>query len=170
MGLPRLSPLQYAYLFHQEAFLERLGGRARRLAEDGYAVEATATPYVFRILCPKRVNTYCVHALEKTCTCPFYTQQAHDEPLTADGSIVPCKHLRGLRRLLRRTRERLLKEGRTCEAYRLWAHTMAWLSVERLRDEETATPPVFPTGTVAPQTKGEESDELSRRARSRSRR
>jgi hypothetical protein len=152
MGSPRLSPTQWAYLFHREAFLERLCRRALRLAEDGYTVQATETPCVFLVVCPAGVNAYTVHALEKTCTCPFYTKQAHDEPLTADGARIACKHLLGLKTLLRKTRERLLRDGAECEAYRLWAQTMAWLAVERLRtrDEATTTP------------KGEEGDELFR--------
>jgi hypothetical protein len=141
MGPPRLSPTQWAYLFDREAFLERLCRRALRLAEDGYTVQATETPGMFLVVCPAGVNAYTVHALEKTCTCPFYTRQAHDQPLTADGSLVPCKHLLGLKTLLRGTRERLLKDGDSCGAYRLWAHAMAWLSVERLQDEEATSLP-----------------------------
>lgn len=136
MGHPQLSPTQFAYLFHREAFLKRIEERANRLAEDGYSVQATETPCVFLILCPMRVNVYLVHALDQTCTCPFYAKQVRDEPLTHDGAIVPCKHLVGLKTLLRKTRERLLQEDE-CEAYRLWAHTMAWRARERLREEDT---------------------------------
>lgn len=163
MGLPDLSPSQFAYLFCREVFLKRIEERAQRLAEDGYSVRAMETPHVFLILCPKRVNTYQVHALNQTCTCPFYVKQVHDEPLTHDGSIVPCKHLVGLKMLLRKTRERLLQADE-CEAYRLWAHTMAWQAIERLRQEDNPT-------TVVTTKKGEERHErstLSRRAGARS--
>ena len=171
MGVPCLTATQYAYLFHQETFLNRIQERAHCLARDGYSVEPTETHYVFLVLCPKRVNAYRVHAIQKTCACPFYAKQVRDEPLTHDGSIVLCKHLVGLKPLIRKTRERLLRDGETCEGYQLWAHYLAVLALERLQEGDT--PAANGTIVAAHMTKGEVRDEpdnpeLSRRAGARS--
>jgi hypothetical protein len=68
------------------------------------------------------------------------TQQADGEPLTEDGTLLPCKHLRGLRRLIRQTRQAHLEQGDTHCGYLLWIHWLATLSELARREGRRRVP------------------------------
>ena len=97
MRSPPLSPSQRAYLFQRESFLARIEERAARLDQDGYTVEMGARCHEFLVTPPNTGIPYVVNALCQTCTCCFYRRQVEGEPLTRDGTPVPCKHLQGLK-------------------------------------------------------------------------
>ena len=110
MRSPPLSPSQRAYTFQRDKFLAGIEGRAARLYEDGYAVEPGERCHEFLITPPGITIPYVVNALRLTCTCCFYRRQIEGEPLTKNGTIVPCKHLQGLKALVRAERRRLQEE------------------------------------------------------------
>lgn len=136
MGEPQLSASQRAYLFNRENFLAGLRQRAATLFACGYTLWPTATPHVFVVTCPHKdgEKSYFVNAVTHTCTCPFLTRQKEGEPLTEDGTLLACKHLLGLRTLLRQMVQALKTEGDLNCYYRLRAH---WLGVlaEKHRQE-----------------------------------
>lgn len=105
MGYPTLSGSQRAYLFRREKFLAGIDDRAARLWEDGYQV--MDDPFtdddgsVFNVY-KDADSDYIVNPVEQTCTCPFHHKQRSGEPLTNDGTIVPCKHQKGLPMLIAR--------------------------------------------------------------------
>jgi hypothetical protein len=135
MTEPRLSPSQRAYLFNREQFLRGLQERAKSLFADGYRVAETHCAHRFVVYrpCKEGEKTYVVDALEQTCTCPFYTRQADGERIVEDGSILACKHLRGLGPLVRRTRLAHFEAGEIGCGYRLWAHWLAALAQRQRR-------------------------------------
>ena len=142
MEEPRLSPSQRAYRSDREQFLKRLETSAERLFADGYRAATTECHYVFVLTCPHKdgEKSYLVDALRETCICAFYTRQVEGELLDEDGSILACKHLRGLKRLVKQTRVALFTEGETGSGYRLWVHWIAVLS-ERCRLERHSPTP-----------------------------
>ncbi len=133
---PRLSGTLRAYLFDRENFLARLESRAEALHQNGYLAWATNAPGVFAVTFPLRdgEQSYLVHAVERTCTCPFFMKQLKDEPLTDDGTLVECKHLRGLGTLVTKSGE----EHKRCEDWKSYYGLRAhWIGViaERRRRE-----------------------------------
>ena len=127
---PKLSGTLRAYLFDRENFLARLDERAETLHGRGYLAWATNRPGMFAVTVPHRngETSYLVHAVERTCTCPFFTRQVTDEPLTDDGTLIECKHLRGLSTLVAKSRE----EHKRCEDWKSyfglrihWLHVLA---------------------------------------------
>ncbi len=133
---PKLSGTLRAYLFDRKNFLARLDERAETLHGRGYLAWATNRPGVFAVTVPHRngETSYLVHAVERTCTCPFFTRQVTDEPLTEDGTLVECKHLRGLGTLVVKSGE----EHKRCEDWKSYYGLRAhWIGVvaERRRRE-----------------------------------
>lgn len=118
--------LKAAYLLDRENFLARLERRGETLFEDGYTVVPDDRQGVYCV-CRRDGNdarTYRVNPLDGTCTCPFFAWQEL-EPLSLEGEIVPCKHLRGLERLIARTLQ-LHREQEQFELYySLAAHRAA---------------------------------------------
>ena len=152
MSEPRLSGTQRAYLFNRDKFLAGLEERATRLFESGYRVSETNRVHVFVVACPhaKGEHIYFVDALADTCTCPFYTRQTDGEPLTEDGSILACKHIRGLPKLVRQVRLAYLEAGDLVCGYRLWAHWLAALTAKARKRTNGAYVPkhaFWPDGT-----------------------
>ena len=133
---PKLSGTLRAYLFDRENFLARLDERAEALHRNGYLAWATNAPGVFAVTVPLRdgERSYLVHAVERTCTCPFFTKQLEVEPLTDDGTPVECKHLRGLCTLVTKSGE----EHKRCEDWKsYYGLRVHWIGVvaERRRRE-----------------------------------
>lgn len=128
---PQLSATQRAYLFDRENFLARLQERANTLFENGYTVAPTAALCVFAVLydTPGGERSYLVNPVCGTCTCPFFTRQ-ETEPLT-NGPPIPCKHLRGLKQLIRCTRERYQQEQSWGCYFRLRLHWIASIAEGR---------------------------------------
>jgi hypothetical protein len=129
-----LSLQQRHYRANRDAFLSVLRGRAERLFEDGYRVEAAAMPCVFVVRHSARGSDprdaacrYLVHAVKGSCTCPFFTKQ-RVEPLTDDGSIIPCKHLLGLEELVRLCSGLAKASGDLHGYYKLLGHWMRVLA------------------------------------------
>jgi hypothetical protein len=129
-----LSLQQRHYRANPDAFLSALRGRAERLFEDGYRVDAAAMPCVFVVRHGARGSDphdaacrYLVHAVKGTCTCPFFTKQRL-EPLTDDGSIIPCKHLLGLEDLVRLCSGLAKASGDLHHYYKLLGHWMKALA------------------------------------------
>lgn len=141
MGELRLSQSQRAYRSDREQFLQRLEAAAERLFADGYRAAKTDCPYAFVLTCPHKdgENTYFVDALRETCTCPFYTRQVEGELLEEDGGFLTCKHLRGLKSLVKQTRLAHFTEGETACGYRLWTHWIAVLSERRRLERRSPT-------------------------------
>jgi hypothetical protein len=132
----RLSPSQKAYRQDPEGFVNRLSERAATLFESGYVVYPTIEPHVFVVANHegKEEKAYTAHALDETCTCPFYTRQIAGEYLPPEGAgIIPCKHLGGLATLVLKTRRWLHKESRLDEYCALWTHWMKTLAAIRKR-------------------------------------
>ena len=138
---PKLSGTLRAYLFDRENFLARLDERAETLHGRGYLAWATNRPGVFAVTVPHRngETSYFVHAVERTCTCPFFLRQVTEEPLTDDGSLVECKHLRGLCTLVAKSRE----EHKRCEDWKSyfglrihWLHVLAEQSRSKKPDRK----------------------------------
>lgn len=127
----RLSPSQRAYLFNPERFLRGLNERAEALYRAGYRVRPDDLPGMFQITLRQDTEEklYRVDALKRTCTCAFFTRQRQGERLLAEG-ILECKHLRGLRGLVRKTRLAHFKAEEFQAGYRLWTHWLATLSRE----------------------------------------
>lgn len=100
-----LTNTQAAYRLpqHHDDFLRRLNQRAADLWSDGYRAQATDLPPVFLVFqeCEGEAEPtgYQVDPLAQTCTCAFFRKQA-TEPLTEDGTRLPCKHLLGLQSLV----------------------------------------------------------------------
>ena len=136
MHPPPLSLSQRAYLFQRESFLTRIEERAARLGQDGYTVEPDCRPCCFVILPPGENPPYLVDALRQTCTCCFYRKQVQGEPLTKDGVIVACKHLRGLHALIRSECLQLKTEARWCCLYRLRAHWLITLAARAQEEQQ----------------------------------
>lgn len=136
---PPLSASQRAYTFQREKFLAGIATRAERLADDGYTVEAGERCHEYLVTPPNTHIPYLVNALRHTCTCCFYRRQMEGEPLAEDGLIVPCKHLRGLKALIRAQYRRLQQEQRWCCYYRLrlhWLQTLAAQWQEHQREQQ----------------------------------
>jgi len=98
-------PLRLAYLLDHRNFVAALTVKAARLGDLGYAVQAGETLHLYRL---QRGDgdgprTYLVNPITGACTCPFHRRQVDTEPMTLDGSIVPCKHVLGLGRLVEST-------------------------------------------------------------------
>lgn len=142
MSETTLSNTQKAYRRDPKRFLLRLQLRAERLFENRYTVEATNRPHVFVVIFPER-NTerlYFVDAWEQTCTCPFYLRQQEGETLTGDGSILACKHLIGLERLVKCCRAAWIESGDLQRGYRLWSHWLQTLWARKRRRGEIYIP------------------------------
>lgn len=125
---PPMSASQRAYMFQRDKFLARIMERALRLAEDGYTVERGEHCHEFLVTPPACSIPYVVNALEQTCTCCFFRRQMEGEPLTRDGTLVACKHLHGLKALIRAEYVQLAAQQRWCCYYRLrigWLQTLA---------------------------------------------
>jgi hypothetical protein len=142
MGQPRLSPSQRAYLFNRDKFLQGLQERSESLFADGYRVAETNCPHRFVIFAPCKdgEKTYFVDAIAETCTCLFYIRQVQGECIVEDGSILACKHLQGLKELVRQTRLFHFDAGDTGCGYRLWIHWLAMLSERRHRRRSAPIP------------------------------
>ena len=123
---PNLTPSERGYLFNREAFLAGIKERGAKLFEDGYRVFATGEPCVFVVTVPYKwgEKLYFVNVARNTCTCPFHREQER-RPLTADGSVIACKHLEGIEVLVRKT-ARELKEAGELSYFKLRA---TWLDV-----------------------------------------
>lgn len=157
MDSPHLSGSQRAYLFRRDPFLAGIRERAGTLFRDGYDVEATREPHVFRVLCPEKKGirpAYLVEPVQGTCTCPFYSRQG-TEPLTDDGTRVPCKHLAGLAGLVHAECRDHVKRRCLGRYYRLFVQwRRASALCPDLDAEWRALGPVsvnVPTGTRSPQ-------------------
>lgn len=157
---PSLS--QKAFWEDPHAFLARLEERATRLFESGYFAYPTDEPHCFSVVhhvkkTSAKDSEYFVRPVEGTCTCPFFARQGTGEYLTRamgeylpgavgenlgeDGEqpyIVPCKHLRGLSLLVRKTRRWLYQTGQIrafCALAVPWMRMLAHLRRERIRQE-----------------------------------
>lgn len=145
-----LSSLQRTFLNDPEGYMTTLLRRAERLFDQGYRAEAASVPHVFVVTRKKRPadtpedGRYLVHAVQVTCTCPFFTRQAA-EPLCHDGTPVPCKHLLGLQTLVRLTAEERKATRDLYAYYRLASHWMGVMaerhrtSIEFRRDSVSAS-------------------------------
>lgn len=139
-----LTPRQQRYQSDPDGCLALLQGRADRLFEEGYTVSAAAIPLVFEV-CHESRNSdsqavrYFVHALKRNCTCPFVTRQ-RVEPLTGDGSIVPCKHILGLERLVRRCVAHFKQVNDLYEYLRLLGHWTVVLAEQYRSGSSEYTP------------------------------
>lgn len=135
MDTPHLSGSQRAYLFRQDEFLAGIRQRAESLFADGYDVEGSREPHVFRVNCPVSKNgertSYRVDPVRANCTCPFYTHQG-SEPLTDTGDRVPCKHLVGLPGLVHTTCCDLVRKRHLGRYYRLFVQ---WRKASALRPD-----------------------------------
>lgn len=151
MNQARLSPAQRAYLFQPAQFLERLDERAKTLYQAGYRLSCgeTCGEFWMTLSAGDTMRTYCVNAREQTCTCAFFVRQTQGEALIAEG-VLACKHLRGLRQLVRQMRLAHFKAGEFSAGYRLWIHWIATLSVQMEQGVRVAVPP---SGTTS--SKGE---------------
>lgn len=156
MDHQHLSGSQRAYLFRRDQFLAGIRERAGTLFQDGYDVEPTREPHVFRVFCPEKKGTrpaYLVDPVSATCTCPFYSRQGM-EPLTDDGTRVLCKHLVGLTGLVHAQCRNHVKGHRLGRYYRLFVQwRKASALCPDLDAEWQALGPVFvnvPTGTCSP--------------------
>jgi hypothetical protein len=132
-----LSLMQQRFQADPERCLSALEQRADRLFEDGYVVIAGAAPLVFIVGRGNRGSDprdssvqYFVHAIHRTCSCPFYTQQ-HLEPLTDDGTTISCKHLRGLEKLIRHSVTHYKETGDQYPFFRLLSQWMAVMAEEQ---------------------------------------
>lgn len=137
----RLSSSQQSYRNDPQGFTERLQERADTLFENGYLVYPTDEIHCFAVVHEvanhsareeKEYRQYLVRYLLFTCTCPFYERQVQGEYLTADQSIVACKHLLGLSGLMRKTRRWLSDTGQVPAYCALWSHWLKTLSAIRL--------------------------------------
>ena len=94
---------QYAYKTDRACFLRRIQLKAEELWMDGYRVRPMGELNTFLVY--REVEGleagYKVNPVTGTCTCKFLTDQ-YQYPLDpADpGKIIPCKHLKGLKRLI----------------------------------------------------------------------
>lgn len=96
---------QFAYKTDRIGFLRRIKDRADTLWQDGYRalVDPEAKPHVFLVWKETEglAAGHKVNAAEGVCTCKFFTEQ-YQFPLDPDdpGKYIPCKHLKGLRKLV----------------------------------------------------------------------
>jgi hypothetical protein len=120
-------------------FLARLEKRAQSLYADGYAVAPTEKLHVYRVSYQDGdgEKAYRVDPIAQTCTCPCFRWQAL-EPLSEDGAVVICKHLRGLSGLISRTLT-TLKERQEVRLYYLLAAHWAGTRARMRREGERAT-------------------------------
>ena len=134
---PHLNGSQRAYLFRRDQFLAGIKQRAEALFTEGYSVHADREPHVFVVICPDKKGSlpfYRVDLWRQSCTCPFYTRQG-SEPLTGDGTRVPCKHLVGLPGLIHATCRDHVHKRNLGRYYRLWVQ---WRRASALRPDLTA--------------------------------
>ena len=135
---PTLSPSQKAFGEDPQGFLQRLEERAATLFESGYVVYPTNEAFCFAVVhhvirAGATDSEYFVRPLEGTCSCPFFMWQQKGDYLGEQGespTLVPCKHLRGLSLLVRKTRDWLYKTGQS-RAY--CALTVPWIEMVILR-------------------------------------
>ena len=143
--MPSLS--QKAFQEDPQGFLMRLEARAMTLFECGYFAYPTDEAYCFSVVHhAKKVGAsdseYFVRPVEGTCTCPFFSRQEAGEYLFEPGNepyIVPCKHLRGLTLLVRKTRRWLYATGQIrafCALVVPWMQMLSHLRRERIRQEK----------------------------------
>lgn len=138
---PALSPVQRSYRQEPSTFLASVHARAESLFARGYRAKAARLPGLFQVLPenPKRAERngspegYLVHAVKGTCSCPFFAKQEQGEWLEEDGSLVACKHLIGLEKLVRETAADCRSVGDLHGFYRLAAQWMEVLA-ERYRE------------------------------------
>lgn len=141
---PSLS--QKAFGNDPHGFLARLEERANTLFESGYFAYPTDEAYCFAVVHHvKRAGAsdseYFVRPIEGTCTCPFFSRQELGEYLTAPGEapyLIPCKHLRGLSLLVKKTRGWLYSTGQIgafCALVSPWMRMLAHLRRGRIEVE-----------------------------------
>jgi len=132
----KVSGTLRAYLFDRKNFLARLDERAETLHQNGYLAWATNGSGVFAVTLSLKEGEkgYLVHAVDRTCTCPFYTKQLEEEPLTEDGTFVECKHLRGLCKLVVKSGEMHKKCEDWKSYYALRTHWIGTIAERRRRE------------------------------------